>query len=137
MAPARLEPDATSRIIDLGTSIITECDGFLRLTVRPGTHYVLEHSTEVVKVFAELSGGRATPIVVTAFGYASADAASRRYLSGPEAKKAVLAMAIVVHSSVMRVIATFVVRIAGPEFPCRVFTDDDEAIQWARSHAQR
>ena len=58
------------------------------------------------------------------------DRAAREYYAGPEYAAVVDATALLVGSPVGRMIGTFVLRLARPVAPIRVFTSEPEALAW-------
>jgi hypothetical protein len=125
----------TERVIEIeGSTIWLDARGILRLRAAQGTVYTRRHLENAMAAFAELSSATARPLVVETPGYANADIHARHYWRGEHVRNQLSVLAVVVSSPVMRVIATFLMRIAPPAVPCQLFEQLDEALLWATAH---
>ena len=63
---------------------------------------------------------------------ASATRDAREYYAGPENAKVVLAVALLVRSSIGRMMGNFFLGINKTVFPLRLFGEPEPAIEWLR-----
>ena len=125
-------PPAHARIIDTGFVRFWIDGGVVfNETYRGGTVEVPELMLGMSAV-AELTGGRAAPMVVWAprSGDASREA---RELFAAKAVEVIAAMALIEPTPVMRAVMNFFTRLYTSRFPIRFFATADEAIAWART----
>jgi hypothetical protein len=106
-------------------------DGILQSETLPGVSQSLTDAHENTAAYARLTGGRRRPLLLdmrTVSG--QLDRAAREYYAGPEYAAVVNATALLVGSPVGRMIGTFILRLARPVAPIRVFTTEPEALAW-------
>ena len=121
--------------IDVRTSRVwlDAAAGVVCLKVADGTHYDRGYAEDVMRAIDQVSAGTAHPLLIDVDGYGNADSGARQIWAAPNMRERVTSMAIVVRSPVVRVIATFFIRVTRPTIPCAVFTTLDEALRWSRS----
>lgn len=92
-----------------------------------------EAAADVQQAIQDLTGGRPTPAVVDirAIGYAGPKA--RDMFAALPDDSGEIATALVVGSSASRLMASLFMKFSQPNRPVKVFTNFDEAIEWARS----
>jgi hypothetical protein len=112
-------------------------DGLLRMVILPDVLINVEDARGILAAMRELTGGPAAVVVVDLPRYANADPDTRRFFGGPEAVSALKAIAMIVHSPVMRVVVSFLVRLSGAPFPVQLFSEEASAVAWARDHVAR
>ncbi len=106
-------------------------DGFLQSQALDGAGQSLADARESVAAYASLCGGQRRPLLVDLRAAGGPmDRAAREYYAGTELAAVVSAAALLVSSPVGRVIGTFFLRIAQPATPIRLFTDEQEALDW-------
>jgi hypothetical protein len=66
----------------------------------------------------------------------SFDRAARKYFAGEEAGQTVRALAIITGSPVSRILGNFYLGINRPQTPCRLFTAEDEALEWLKEYLE-
>ena len=106
-------------------------DGILQSETLPGASQSLADARENTAAYARLAGGRRRPLLMdmrTVSG--PLDRAARQYYAGPEYAAVVSATALLVASPVGRLIGTFVIRLARPVSPIRIFSSEQEALAW-------
>lgn len=125
-------PPAHARVIDTGFVRFWMNGGVVfNETYRGGTVQVPELLLGMNAV-AELTGGRAAPMVVWAprSGDASREA---RELFVAKAVQVISALALIEPTPVMRAVMNFFTRLYTTRFPIRFFATADEAIAWAQT----
>ena len=106
-------------------------DGFLQSQALPGAGQTLADARGSVAAYMSLCGGRRRPLLVDLGGAGGPmDRAAREYYAGTELSTVVSAAALLVGSPVGRVIGSFFLRIAQPATPIRIFTNEQEALDW-------
>jgi hypothetical protein len=88
---------------------------------------------EVLEAHIEIAGDEARPTLADIRGLRGADQHARRLPATPEATAAMSHLAVLVGNPVTRVLASFFIRVTGPKFPARVFSDEAAAREWLAS----
>lgn len=110
-------------------------DHIVHARIRAGIHFDRRLASEIIEATKVAIGARRrAPILLEFEGYANGDAEARHLLASSSIGEATLAGAMLVPSPVMRVVATFYIRVNRPEFPCRVFVQEGEALEWLRGY---
>lgn len=88
---------------------------------------------EIASAIRELTGGRPTPAIVDmrSIGYAGPEV--RGLFADLPEDTGEIATALIVSSTSSRTMATMFTKHASPNRPIRVFSNAEEAVQWARS----
>ena len=106
-------------------------DGFLQSQALPGAGQSLADAHGSVAAYTSLCGGRRRPLLVDLREAGRPmDRAAREFYTGTELSAVVSAAALLVGSPVGRVIGTFFLRIAQSATPIRIFTNEQEALDW-------
>lgn len=108
-------------------------DGIIRAVCHPGLVTTLEDAHDNVRAFAQAGGGRRRLAVIDIRAHASAvTREAREYYAGAENAKVVLAVALLVRSSVGRLIGNFFLGINKTQFPLKLFAEPEPAFEWLR-----
>ncbi len=110
-------------------------DGIVRLIWVDNVEVTLAAAKESSAAVAALTQGRTSLLLVDMRTVRSTDLEARRYYSGPR-NTATRAIALLVGSSVSRVIASFFLRVNKPSIPTKTFTSEAGAIEWLKKMAQ-
>ena len=108
-------------------------DGIVRAKVLlPGAIQELPDSIECVAAVTQVAGGVPRPLLtdITRIHFVSHDA--RKYSARPENTKAASAHGMFVGSAVSKLVGNLYLKLNKPKVPSRVFTSEDEAIQWLK-----
>lgn len=120
-----------SKVIETRTETVTlGDDGILRCKVKPTDVHTLEDAVENVRASATLAGGVRVPALLDARAARGITRQAREYYTGPENAKVVLGTAMLINSSVGRIIGNFMIQVNRPAFPIRLFSDEAEALRW-------
>lgn len=92
-----------------------------------------EHAAGVARLVEELSAGRPVRAVVDISGVQFADRAARDAFSHVIDDSLEVATAILVNSSIGRMMGTLFLKLSRPARPVRLFLDEDEAASWVAS----
>jgi hypothetical protein len=98
--------------------------------MRPGCEMVVEDARTNVAAIYELGERGRRLLLVDMRGMRSQTREAREYLTGPEAARAALAVALLVGSPVSRVLGNFFLRFGAHRVPTSLFTNEDDAIAW-------
>ena len=128
-----MEPREGSSILDIGVGRVWRDGEVVVICIRPNSHFTQGDAVRGVQAIAELSGGKARPVVVDLGTAYSADFGSRQYFTSQEARAAISAFAFVVRSPVARMVASFFTRVVKLPYPAAIFSDEAAALDWARS----
>ena len=111
-------------------------DGIVRFVYVPGTDVTLEEAKGYISAYLKLSNGKKRPILVDLKNVKSFGREARRYLSGDDAENVACACALVASSPVGRILGNFYLGISNPTLPTRLFTSEDEALEWLKKHIE-
>jgi hypothetical protein len=119
---------ATARVV-LGD------DGVLTVRIRPGAYQSLADAKEnLAAALAERSGQR-RPLLIDIRGGKPLDAEARHYYSGQVLIDGFVALGLLVDASPLgTMMGNVYFRVARPGIPTRLFTAEDRAHDWLRSH---
>ncbi|MDH3259940.1 MAG: hypothetical protein OEM84_03095 [Acidimicrobiia bacterium] len=120
----------------IGTMWI-DASGVLWHRLDAGVIVTGEHAKETLKAVHELTSGQPVPAVVDIRGTAFADRAARDGFAGDEETSAELATALIVDRAFSRRLGNLFLRMSKPARPVRMFTSEEEAAVWARTHLFR
>jgi hypothetical protein len=122
-----------SKVIETRTEHISlDDDGIVRCKVKPTDEHLLADAVENVQATSELVGGRRVLLLLDARTATKIDREAREYYTGPENGQVVRATAMLIASSVGRIIGNFILRVNHPPFPFRLFSDEESANTWLR-----
>ncbi|HHJ14160.1 MAG TPA: hypothetical protein ENJ79_07245 [Gammaproteobacteria bacterium] len=110
-------------------------DGIVRIRFPDNFHLSLGAVQGLNHSHRELSTER-RPVLVHADSVASADYEAQRFASDPLVTEVVSAMAIIVRSVFTRALADLFMKFHRPPYPTRVFTSENEALDWLRRGAR-
>ena len=118
------------------STIVFGDDGILRAVYKPGVVVTAPAARDETAVMAELTGGRGAPVLVDIRGARSVTGEARTFYSSGEAKRVFKAVAFLVESAVSRVIGSFFISLNRPPYPCRLFTNEPDAVEWLKGLAE-
>lgn len=108
-------------------------DGIVRTKVKQGAEIVLEDAMENSKAVNSFNGEKYTMIVDTTMAK-SISKEARDYFSMKGRDSKVIAFAILINSPLSKIIANFFMGLNKPRVPVRLFTNENDAITWCKSH---
>jgi hypothetical protein len=111
-------------------------DGIFRIIHVPGAELTLEDAKESMAAYLKLNKGKRRPLFIDIKNLKSFTLEARKYYAGEEAARAASASALVVGSHVSRVLGNFYLGISKPIFPTRIFSSEDEALEWLKGHIE-
>lgn len=90
---------------------------------------------DFVNALREITGGIPNLVLVLAGRRSSIDKEGRTYLASDEAMKDIKAMAAVINSTALRIIANMYMTVDKPKKPVRFFDNPQEALAWLISES--
>lgn len=104
-------------------------NNIIRYVITPGMDETLDDLIEVIKAIDEIRNGNVYPLLGDIRGAKSITREARQY-----AEKSIVATAsaILVGSPVSKVLGNFVIKIHKSKIPVKLFTSEDEAINWLK-----
>jgi len=111
-------------------------DGIVRIIHVPGAQLTLEDAKETMASYLKLYKGKRRPLLVDTKTMKSMTRETRQYYAGAEAAKVASAAAIIVGTPVSRVLGNFYLGLSNPHLPSRLFTSEDEAMEWLKGYIE-
>lgn len=113
-------------------SIRLRSDGIVYNELFPNAEVTLDDAIANVKVGATLCGTKKLPVLVKFGSVKSLSRDARQYFGGAETAKCTSAIALLISSSIGKVIGNFMIGFNKTLYPTRLFTSEDEAIAWLK-----
>ncbi len=107
-------------------------DGVARTKVKPGADVTLKEARENSEAVNSFYTGKKFPLLVDARGIRSMTREARSQFSLKGRESGVNAFAIVIDSSISKVVGNFFMGLNKPAVPARLFTDETEALKWLK-----
>ena len=111
-------------------------DGIVRIIHVPGAQLTLEDAKETMASYLKLYKGKRRPLLVDTKTMKSMTRETRQYYAGAEAAQVASAAAIIVGTPVSRVLGNFYLGLSNPHLPSRLFTSEDEAMEWLKGYIE-
>ena len=122
-------PDTRTAVINLSD------DGLVTVRIRDGADQSLEDAKANLAMALSLTTGRRRPLLVDIRTAQPLAAEARHQYSGKALVDNFSAMALLVESSPLgRMMGNVYLRIARPEIPTQLFTDESRAAAWLIKH---
>ena len=109
-------------------------DGIGRTKVKPGAEITIEYARENSDAVNSLYLEKKFPLMIDSRGIKSMTRDARNQFSTKGRETHVLALGIIISSSVSRVIGNFFMGINKPAIPTRLFDNEIEAQKWLKSY---
>ena len=107
-------------------------DGILRGIVKPGHEMTGADAEENLALTANLCGGCPCPILVDLRATKGFSREARVTYAGKSGSFS--AVALLIHSSLSRILGSFLMGLNKPVIPLRLFTDEEEALVWLKGY---
>ena len=111
-------------------------EGILYTKVLPGAELTLAEAQKITEAEFKLAGGQKRPLFVDIRLVKSITREAREHFAGESVQRFVSAVALCIQSPLSRVIGNFFMGYNRPLFPTRLFTSEDEAIDWLRGFVE-
>lgn len=107
-------------------------DGIMQVDAYPDSKVTLADAIEAIKAQAIVAEGQKRALMVNMNTIKSMERDARVYFGGDVAQKNVTCTALVISSSIGKVIANFMIGLNKASFPTRVFTSEADALKWLK-----
>jgi len=111
-------------------------DGIVRIIHVHGADVTLEDAQETMAAYLKINKGKKRPLFVDTKTMRSLAREARKYYAGEEAAKVASAVAIIVGTPVSRVLGNFYIGLSNPLLPSRLFSSEDEALEWLKGYIE-
>lgn len=123
----------TPRVAETSTTTQTlREENILHVLLKPQADVTLEAAEENHRVTRELAGDKSVLVLVDVRPARSITREARMSFSDPEKRANTIAQAMIVDSGISKVMGNLFIGLNKPDFPVRLFTSEDEAIDWLR-----
>ena len=112
-------------------------DGIARTKVKKGSEVKLEHAQENSVVVNSFYIDRKFPLLIDARGIKSMEREARAFFTANGRNTNTLAFAIIIDSSVSKVVGNFFLGINKPIVPTKLFSNEDNAIEWLKQFKEK
>ena len=127
--------DGLERMSGQGTTTISlrvDDDGVVHIVGLPDSTQTIDEARANVRAVARLTGARRRPLLVDMRAVKYLDRGARDYYAGDEAMALATALAVLVDSSLTRLLANMVLATTRTTVPTKTFTGLPEALTWLR-----
>jgi hypothetical protein len=111
-------------------------DGIVRIIWVPNAEVSLEDAQETMAAYMRISNGKKRPLLVDTKNMKAFSREARKFYAGEEAAKVASAVAIIVGTPVSRVLGNFYLGLSNPHLPSRLFSSEDEAMEWLKGYLE-
>lgn len=124
--------------IEMPTVVLSRrSDGLVVLRVRDGARQTVADARQNVAALARMAEGEPRPCLLDMRAPNTTDRGVREYYASKEGAGPILAMAVLMPPSMMRVLGNLFLAFTAPIHPTKLFSDEDEAIAWLRKFVPR
>src|SRR6185295_17241853 len=125
------ENAAPAEVVTRVAVLRLEPSGIVRMTCKPGVGYSLQDAKDDLAAVSAIADGKRRPLLVDGREVRAVDHETRTFWSGKEMLKTFKATAILTgNSSITTMIANFMITIARPATPTKMFTTEADALKW-------
>jgi len=125
---------SSEKIVTRAAVLWVDQEGIIHSLVNPGAEVKIDDMKEIIDAGYALVGQKKAPVLVDMREIRSSDRESREYTAGPEGEKVTTALAFLIKSKVGELIGNFFINFNNPRFPTKIFTAEDEALDWLRGY---
>ena len=117
--------------IEVGNYYVLKVDEDITyITVKPSVYVETHMVKEVIEVQKEVQKGKASLVILDVSKASGITKEARNYTSGKDVEGLQIAMAIIVSSLPMRILANFFIKFDKPPAPTKMFNSERDAIGW-------
>lgn len=127
-----MEIEQTSRVAKLWLGE----DGIVRIIHLPNAEVTLADAQETMAAYMKLYKGKRLPLFVDTKTIRSLSREARLHYASEQAQAVANAVAIIVGTPVSKVLGNFYLGLNKPLLPTRLFTSDDEALEWLKGYVE-
>lgn len=112
--------------VDLGNNT------YLRVNVLGNEEISVEDVKSIAQSCKSAGGGRVLPLLVKVDKYTLPSAEARRFIAQADSNPYVKAEAYVISDLPQKIVGNFFLKFDKPARPTKIFTKEDEAIEWLK-----
>jgi hypothetical protein len=109
-------------------------DGVARTVVKPDIEVTLREAQENTNAVFALYVDRKFPLLIDARNIKYITKEARDHFSIRNRETKITAFAILIYSPLSRIIGNFFMGLNKPSVPARLFTDEEQAVQWLKQY---
>ena len=107
-------------------------DGIARTVVKSDAEVNLKEAQENTRAIASLHTGKKFPLLIDSRNIKYITKEARDHFSIKNRETVVTSFAILIYSPLSRIIGNFFMGLNKPTVPAKLFTDEQEALQWLK-----
>ena len=107
-------------------------EGYLYCKIKEEAEINYTDAVASIEAIAKITGNMALPVFCDARQLKSASKEAREYYAGVEAQKNLKAAAILIGSPLTKSVVNFFLLFNKPPYPIKMFTSEEEALQWIK-----
>lgn len=111
-------------------------DGIARIIHVPKAELTLAGAQETMAAYKKLYKGKRLPLFVDTREMKSMAREARLYYASAEAQAVASAVALIIDTPVSRVLGNFYLGLNKPLLPTRLFSSEDEALEWLKGYVE-
>lgn len=111
-------------------------DGIVRVRMLPNTMEDCASAQENIAALTRICGGKKRPLLIDMGGTQGATHDARRQYSSEAMSQNITAEAMLVTSPVTRVLGSFFIGLNRPRHLLRLFTSEQDAIEWLKEYKE-
>ena len=125
------------KIIELETARIQlREDGIMHIHIKEGREMHLNDAIQVVEAIGKLGNKQKVPVLIDCGEFATIDKEVRMFSASEKANVYTLAEAVAYHSFAHKLLIDFYVDYNKPSIETKVFSSNEEAVDWLKKIAQ-
>lgn len=130
------EPD-DGYLVRTGTSAYRlRDDGIVMQVITRGGEQSIEDARENTRAFESLADERKRLLLVDMSVPYRTGPGVREYYASDEASRYVAALALLTRSRTTKIVGNFFLGLTRPPYPCRMFTEERQAVEWLHGQSQ-
>ena len=114
-----------------------ESDGIVRTVVKPNAEVLLQDAEQNTATVATFFNGKKIPLLVDIRNIKSISPDAREHFTLKGRESVVNAYALILSSSLSRMIGNFFMTFHKPAVPVRLFNHEDKALAWLKGFIQQ
>jgi hypothetical protein len=111
-------------------------DGIVRVIHVPDAEVELADAEETMAAYLKIYEGKKRPLFVDTKTMKNLAREARHYYASEEAARVASAVAIIISTPLSRVLGNFYLGLSNPHLPTRLFTEEDEALDWLKGYLE-
>ena len=109
-------------------------DGIVRIVVTSSERIEEDDAVQLLDAIEEVAPAQPTPVLVDIRKIGDISFGTRKVMSSVRAGELISCAAVLVASSLSRMVGRFFLQLSRPPFDMQLFEDDEQALAWARSY---